>query len=222
MGIGSSLGLENINWFAGMSSIIYWVLYGLIGLIIVLVMVAIYYYLSFKYTVDVYPMYGSGKDGQFSVGKRKTNRIKWNKDKTAWIKMYPLFNSKKVEPFDDEYIYPGNRLIAFELNQQWFPGRINIDSSEEKIRGDINPVPYWVRNWQSLEHKQNSIDFAKHDFWSDNKNFIWMLLSVAICCGLCLATIYFAFKFAGNGVGSMDKLTAALQGFAGSSSAPPG
>ena len=118
--------------------------------------------------------------------------------------MYPLFNSKKVEPFDDEYIYPGNRLIAFELNQQWFPGRINIDSSEEKIRGDINPVPYWVRNWQSLEHKQNSIDFAKHDFWSENKSLIAIIVTAVVVGVVLFVVAYYTYQH-------IDKMIPVLQ-----------
>ena len=223
MSIGASLGLNNINWFASVSQIIYWVLYGFLGLVLVLFFFGVYYYISFKYKVEVYTLYGSSSDNHYSIGKKRTNRVKWNKDKTAWHKMFPLFSKKTIEPFDDQYIYTGNRIIAFELNKEWFPGRIDISSTAEGgKKGEIKPVPYWVRNWQSLEHKQNSMDFAKHDFWADNKNFIWMLLAVAICCSLCLATIYFSYKFAGGGVGAMDRLSSALQTFGGSSTAPPG
>jgi len=220
----ASLGLGNINWMGGVSQVIYWVFYAMIGLFIIIAMVAVYYWLSYKIKVDVYPLYGSGKDGVFSVGKRKSNKVKWSKDKSSWQKLYPLFNKKKLEPFDDEFIYPGKKIIAFELNQQWFPGRINIQQTESGIRGEINPVPYWVRNWQAIEHKQNAIDFAKHDFWSDNKNFIWMLLSVGICCALCLGTVYFTYKFAAGGTASMDKLTEVLKNIGGQSGvgAPPG
>ena len=214
-------GMENINWAGGFASAAYWVFYGLLALMLLFGFLMVYYFISYNYKVDVYPMYGSGKDGVFSVGKRKKNRVKWNKAKNGWKKLWPLLNRKSIEPFDDEFIYPGKKIIAFELNQQWFPGRINITQSENEIRGEICPVPYWVRNWQALEYKQNSMDFAKHDFWNDNKNFIWMLLAVGICCALCGVTIWLTYKFAGGGVGAMDRLTSALQGFGGVSAGAP-
>jgi len=216
-------GLENVNWFGGMANVVYWVFYGVLALMLVFCFLALYYYITYNIKADVYPLYGSSKDGNFSIGKRKSNRVKWSKDMTSWKKLWPIFNRKTIEPFDDEYLYPGRKIIVFQLNNQWFPGRINVTQTEEQIRGEINPVPYWVRNWQSLEHKQNSIEFAKHDFWTENKTFIWMLLAVAICCTLCGITVWLTYKFAGDGVGAMDRLSTALQTFGGvSAGAPPG
>jgi len=221
-GLADTLGMANINWLASVSSIIYWVFYGMLGLILVLAFFGIYHYLSFNIKADVFPMFGSGKDGVFSIGKMKRNRLKWTKNKTAWKKLWPLFGKGTVEPFDSEYIYPGKKVIVFELNNQWFPGRVNITQSESEIRGEINPVPYWVRNWESLEFKQNASDFAKHDFWTDNKTFIWMVLAAGICCAMVLITVWLTYKFSAGGVGAMDRLTSALQSFGGTSGAPPG
>ena len=106
-------------------------------------------------------MFGSGKDGVFSIGKKKKNRFKWIKKRTAWKPMLPLFNKQEVEPFDSEYIYPGNQVYAFCLNGEWIPGRVNIDKDEDTIRAEINPVPYYVRNWQSLQHKKNAQEFLR-------------------------------------------------------------
>ena len=214
-------GLETIDFTSTIVTTMYWVFYGFLALIIILVFLGVYVYISYNIKADVYPMYGSGKDGVFSVGKRKSNRVKWNKEKTGWKKLWPIFNRKSIEPFDDEFQYPGKRIVVFELNNQWFPGRINITQSEDQIRGEINPVPYWIRNWQALEYKQNAMDFAKHDFWSDNKNFVWMVLSIGICCAMCLATVWLSFKYAGGKTGAMEGLTAALQSFGGAG-APPG
>jgi hypothetical protein len=205
-------GLENLNIAPIVAQVMYWITYAIIGLIIAAVFVAAYYYLTFNIKATVFPLYGSGKDGIFSIGKRKTNRVKWIKKRTAWKSLWPFMNKKDREPFDDEFIYPGKEIYVFELNDQWFPGRVNITQSENEIRSSISPVPYYIRNWQAIEHKQNAIEFAKHNFWEDNKQFIWMLIAIGICAAVCLVTIYLSYQYAGGGIGAMKDLTAALNG----------
>jgi hypothetical protein len=205
-------GLENINFALYVGHIFYWMTYGIIGLLVIVGFVAAYYYLTFKIKATVYPLYGSGKDGVFSIGKPKTNRVKWVKKHTAWQSMFPLFNAKDREPFDDEYMYPGKKIYVFELNDQWFPGRVNVHHTEGQIRGEISPVPYYIRNWQSIEHQKNAIEFSKHTFWDDNKILIMAVIACGLCLTLCGVTIYFAFQFAGGGIGAMNKLTDAING----------
>jgi len=91
--------------------------------------------------------------------------------------MYPLFNKKDIEPFDQEFVYPGKQIYVFDLNGAWIPGRININKTEGKLRAEINPVPYYVRNWQSLEHKKNAQEFSEHDFWAENKIFYYAFIN---------------------------------------------
>jgi hypothetical protein len=213
---------SGIDFSGAISNLMYWVGYGVLILFILAVFGSVYYFMSFPMKANVYPLFGSGKDGVFSVGKYKSNRVKWIKDHSAWYALWPLFNKKNIEPFDDEFIYPGKQLYAFDLNGRWFPGRININKTEETIRAEINPVPYWVRNWQALEYKENALEFAKQDFWTQNKAFIWMLLSVAICCALCGVTIYLSYKYAAGGTDAMKGLTNAITGITSSGIAPPG
>jgi hypothetical protein len=149
----------------------------------------------------------------FSVGKEKNNRFKWIKNKTAWKKLWPLFNKNEIEPFDSEYMYPGNKVYAFDFNGVWIPGRINIGKTEEKFRAEINPVPHYVRNWQSLQYKKHAQEFAKHNFWEDNKQFIMAVVTVAICCAVCLGTIYFTYEFGVGGVENAGNLADALNNF---------
>ncbi len=130
-------------------------------------------------------------------------------------------NKRNREPFDSEYIYPGKRVYVFDLNGEWSPGRINIDQTEGKIRAQINPVPYWVRNWADAERRINELEFAKTDWWAENKMFIYMLIAVAICCVLCGTTVYFTYKFATAGTQHIDLLTQAIKGIS-KTGAPPG
>jgi flagellar basal body-associated protein FliL len=207
-------GLGGINWFPIVGQFIYWTLIILVSLITLILVAILAYVLQFKLRVTEIPMFGSGTDGIFSVGKPKKNKVKWIKNRTAWRSLYPLFNKVNKEPFDDEYIYPGNRLYAFSLNNQWVPGRINITQTEEALRAEINPVPYYVRNWQSLEHKKNAEEFAKDDFWSQNKTLIMVILAVFACCTMAVLTIYFTYKFAGAGRADISAITSMMQGLA--------
>lgn len=203
-------GVEQINWGGVISQTMYWTGIILIAVIIIAAFVAIYYLTLFKIKATVITMYGSARDGTFSFGKPKKNRLRWNRGKTAWLSLFPLGNKIEREPFDTEFIYPGKEVYIFELNDLWVPGRININVSEDDLRMDINPVPYYVRNWQSLTHKKNAIEFAKHSFWEDNKYFIMGTIAVLICCSLCGATIYFTYKFATGGTAALSGLSQAI------------
>lgn len=164
----------------------------------------------------VFPLYGSGKDGTFAIGKAKANRVKWaNKEKTSWRTMKPWFNKKDIEPFDSEYIYQGNQIYAFELNGELSPGRLNCgQDNEDKIRGDIAMVPHYVRNWQSLQHKKNAQEFAEQDWWQENKYFVMVIVTAGLCLVMVGLTVYFTYQFATHGTQDMANLANAIKGFA--------
>ncbi len=206
-------GLDNVNWFPIIGQFVYWFSIIMGGIIIVLVIFLGYYILQFKIKATVFPMYGSGKDGAFSFGKPKTNRVKWNRDRTSWKKLFPINNRLEVEPFDSEYMYPKDRIFVFELNDQWIPGRININKTEDEIRAEINPVPYYIRNWQSLQHKKNAIEFAKQSWWEDNKHLMMTIMTVFACTALAGAVIYFTYQFAQGGRADIQILTEAINRF---------
>lgn len=205
-------GLASIDWFSQLSQVMYYAGMVFIAILILAVFTAILYVMKFRIKATVIPMFGSGKDGIFTFGKTKWNRAKWVNDKTAWKSLLPLFNKKEREPFDSEFIYPGNRIYIYELNDEWVPGRINVNKTEDEIRAEINPVPYYVRNWQSLQYRKHELEFAKQDFWTENKQLLVTLSVVAFCCILCGAVIYFTFQFAGGAKESMDFLSTAIQG----------
>ena len=209
--IPGGININAGNWIV---EAVYWLGIALIIIIILSIFAVIAYWISYPYKVTVFPMYGSGKDGIFSIAKRKYNKIRWNKSKTAWIKMFPVFKTEEVEPFDSEYIYPGNQLYAFDLNGVWQPGRVNIKQTEDEIRSEINPVPYYVRNWQSLQHKKHAIEFAEHNWWDDNKAWVYMLIAVVACCVLCGATVYLTYKYAAPSREMMTEFTKTLKDFA--------
>lgn len=213
-------GMGNVNWFSTFSQVIYWAGLVLLGVAIIGVFFIAWYVMRFKIKATIIPLYGSGKDGIFSVGKPKKNRIMWVEKRTAWKSLFPLFNKKVREPFDTEFVYPGNQVYVYELNDEWVPGRINVNQTEEEIRAEINPVPYYVRNWQSLTYKKHELEFAKQGFWEDNKQLFMTLGVVAFCCVLTGAVIYFTFEFAGGAKDSMDILARAIEGIGNIKGAP--
>ena len=200
--------------FAGMGSkIIFWVGYSLLGLIMLGVMVMIFLYLQYTIKVDVYQLYGSGKSGQFSIGKKKKNRVKWIKKRTAWKPLWPMMNKKEIEPFDSEYMYPGKQIMVFESNNEWTPIRLNIEKDGKGFKGELNPVPYYVRNWQSIQHKKHANEFAEHNFWEDNKYFFMVVMTAGLCLVMVGLTVYFTYKFASGGNAAMSGLADAMRNF---------
>jgi len=211
-------GMEGMDFAPIVGQLVYWFGIFLILIVIAVVFVMAYYFISFPIKATIFPLYGSGKDGIFSVGTKRTNKIKWTNNRTTWRSMKPLFNKIDREPFDSEYIYPGKgkskEVYVFEFGDNWFPGRINIDKDEDTIRSQICPVPYYIRNWQSLQHKKNAKEFAKTGFWEQNKGFFITLGVVLFCCILCGCVIYFTYKYAAGGREDARMIADAIRGFA--------
>lgn len=212
----------SINWGSIIANTMYWLGYGLLGLFIILFFVAVFVYTGYNIKVDVFSLYGSGKEDAFSLSKPKKNRFKKIKKGTYWKSLYPLFNSKEMEPFDSKYIYPGNKVYAFKLNDELIPGEIKINYSGDQLRAELNPVPHSVRNWQSLMHRKNNFEFAQHNFWEDNKALIITLAAVVVCCALGGFTVYLTYKFAGGGTTAINSLASAINNMNVIGGVPPG
>jgi len=203
--------LSGMNFGGLVGQIFFWIGWTLIGVLILSVFVLIYYLMNFNIKADTWMLYGSGKSGTYSVGIKKRNRVRWIKKKTAWRPLWPLFNKTELEPFDPEYHYPGKQIYAFIANDKWIPGRINIVKDGDEITSEINPVPYYVRNWQSLQHKKNAQEFAEHNTWQDNKHFFMVLITAVLCLVMVAITVYFTYKFATGGNAAMGNLADALR-----------
>ena len=205
-------GVENISWTPILGEIVYWVGIVMAAVIILAVFVGLYYVLQFNIKMDYFQLFGSGKDGTFSFGKKKKNRFRWIKNRTAWKPLFPLFNKKDIEPFDSEFVYQGNQTFGFKLNDDYIPGRINIEQDEQTIRCQINPAPYYMKNWFIAKLKENEAEFAVHSFWEDNKYMIMTILCVLICCVVCGVTIYLTYQYAAGGRSDVGALKNAIQG----------
>ncbi len=198
------------NWGGVLSKMLMWVMFGLIIIIIFIGLAAVIFFFLHKYKVYEFHLYGAGREGDYAVGMLKKNRIRWSKDKKSWRTLWPLFNKKMIEPFQPEHIYPGNTIFAIKTLDRYVPMRIDIAGD---LMARFVSVPYHVRNWQSMEHKKNEIEFAKMGFWEQNKFFIMVIITIIICAIIAIATIWISFKFATGGVAATNGLTEAIKGF---------
>jgi uncharacterized membrane protein len=200
--------LSGINWSGMLSNIMMYV--GIILLVIVLTIVGwfILHITSFRIKATVYPIFG-GANGSLSIGKQTGQRFKWNKEKTKWKMLYPYFNKKEIEPFDPEYIHEGSKIYCFKIGQDYIPAEITVGDNVASVK----PKSYSVQFWQNMEHRQNAMEFAETNWWTENK----MLITILVCAGCCLVmvglTVYFTYKFASTGRSDISGLTAALQNF---------
>jgi hypothetical protein len=174
-----------------------WAMWGTLGLLIVLAFAVIYYYLLFTIKVEVIPLQGSTKDGVFVVGKSKSNKIRYTNNRSEWRSLWPIGNKITREPFDDKYINNKKFIRVFEIGDVWIPceAAINTVGEAKNWLGQLNPVPHYIRNWQSLVHKKHNFEFAQHNFWEDNKVLIMTVVCVGLCLLLCAGTVWLTYKF---------------------------
>jgi hypothetical protein len=203
-------GAENINWMPIVGEVIYWLGIVLAAVLILALFVGIYYVFQFNIKMDYFELFGSGKDGVFSFGKKKKNRFKWIKNRTAWKPLFPLFNKQEIEPFDSEFIYQGRQTFGLKQNQNYCPIRVNIGVEENQIRGQMDPAPYYMKNWFIAKLKENEAEFAIHNFWEDNKYVFMVIISVLMCCIICGVTIYLTYQYAAGGRADMSALSSAI------------
>jgi len=202
-----------IMWGPIIIKIMYYLGYALFAAMISIAMVAVYFMMQFKIKAETYTLYGSGNKGEYSFGKPKSNRIKKTKDGKEWRSLFPLFNKNKIEPFDQEYIYPGNRIKAFLLADTWVPIKISTTGDGDSLKVMMKPAPHYIRNWQSMKHKEHAAEFAEHNFWEDNKYFFMVLITAGLCLVMVGLTVYFTYNYATGGVQAMGGLTEAIRGF---------
>jgi len=206
-------GMENISFAPMIAKAIYWLGITLLSFLMLGLMWFAWRMSTFKIKLTIFPLYGSSKDGIFAIGKPKFNKIKWTKNRMAWITMKPFMNHKEREPFDAEYIYPGNQVYAFELNDEFIPGRINVGLEEDEIRAGITPVPIYIRNWQSFTHKKHAEEFAKLSFWNENRTLLTALAVSVACLVVVGVTVYLTYKFNAGVITSNNGLIEAIKNF---------
>ena len=196
------------------SAILLWSGYILLGGICIVAAILISYLNSFNYKIRYWTMIGeigeSGSSEGLTIDKLKTNRAKWNKEKSSWILMKPFLANKTIHPFDARDIYAGNTVYAFKMHEDYIPARIMYNNVLKTI--SINPIPFYIKNWQQIELKQNEVEFAKSGWWEQNKFYLMTIITVGACLALAAITIYLTFRFAAPAKESIQGLTNVIEG----------
>lgn len=166
-------------------------------------------YLSgFKYKAYEIVLNGSGNKEGYTVGKIRKNKFKLNKNKTAWIPLYPLFTKERVQPFDTKYIYSNNTVFAYKVEGVHYPG--SIKTLQADGIPTITPIPHHIREWQLSQIQRNREEFAKKDFWSRYGQYIMTLGTVGFCLFTVIITVYFVLSKVDVVSGSLGGLTGAI------------
>jgi len=199
-------GFEGIGTSA-LSTIIYVIGFGLIFVVALVGLWALIYFTSYPYKITVWELFGNSTNG-YTIGKPKSNRAKYNKEKNAWVLMMPLFKGKEIQPFDTKCVYPGKRCYAYLVDDKLVPVQHKVNLLEH---GELNPIPAYLNNWVVAELKSIEKEFNAGTFWDKYGNFMTVIVTVAICCVLVGAVIYFTYQFAG---GTGADLTGAINSLA--------
>jgi len=180
---------------------------------------------NYKFKIKYWEVYsGVNQTNEKSLGtnytitKLRSNLMKWNKTKTKWVFLFPLFfKKKKMTPFSSEFIYPGRTVYGFKLDESYLPVKVHLSNLE----GQVFSVPPDVKEWQTASLLENAKDFAKGGFWEKNKNYIVMMLTVACCCALCGLTVWYSLKATSSAKEGADILTKAITGLQEYGGKPP-
>lgn len=149
-----------------------------------------------------WPVVGRGDNR--GIDRPKFNKFRWNKSKTHWIGLWPLFNKREVEPFSDDYIYPGNNVYAYYMDGEYIPASIKL--GDKNKAGVISPIPYYARRWQFLQLKQNEMEFTKKGWWDENKTYITAIVTVIICGSLCALTVWWSYEYGAQVLGQAKEV----------------
>jgi len=174
----------------------------LIGIAIALLFFGVYVYLQYKYKARIFKVVGTGSDqAHYTIGRHRYDMARVLRDGSWQF----LFSRKNIEPFDNRYIYSGNKIYVYDINGKFMPGQINCG----KEGFSINPVPYHIKKKIELELQQLEQDFAKMDKWEANKLFVYMLIGGGIVIAFAGFVIWLAFM-------KTDELVPALSDFTSS------
>jgi hypothetical protein len=182
-------------------------------LIILLVLGAcwgVFVLLSYKYPAEVYIRRSGGSKDDFSIGQIKWDRIREITTKGG-VRMWQFLRSRKLmNPLDDKYILPGNKVKVFQVNaDSYIPVSFhcgNPEASLEVLSGD-------TRFWMMNEIARAAQDYQVQSTWEKMSPYIIMMVTIGGCLALTGVVIYFAFQDASQITSAMSGLTESMKSF---------
>jgi len=183
--------ITQVNWGHLLGQSLGYVLMTLFFLIIGGLIFLYWYYNRFQMDITIFPVRGNGSGG-YSVGSKRTNKIKTDNRNQEWTLLKPWFKGETLEPFEGQYIYPGNQVYAYELQGELFPAKVNFNEGK---RLTLEPVPSYIRRWQNNKHREINLELSRGDWWTENKHFVMVVGTAFLCLAAVVITGYLSYKF---------------------------
>lgn len=213
-GAGGSIG-------ASVDKVLFWVGYGFVGVLILVAMVGLYYYMQYKFKVIYMVRRNLGDTteesiGIHSVGTIKKDRIREIKDSAGQIKWQFLFSRKKIPPLDYKHIFPGNYLFLYQTAKDVFIPTIFKCTNNT---ASFEPIPYDVKSMEQLEIQQAMQDYQKQNIWDKYGTVFVMAGTVLFCLILVGVTVWYTTGHANHAI---DQISTSLVKAVQVAGAPPG
>ena len=193
--VGSAIG-KGIGNFG--SQFMYWMGNIIIGLIIIGALWFFYLFFQYKYKSEIYIPRGMGyviKDNIFT----RIREIKKN-----GVRKWKFFLKRKtMQPLEDKYILPGNKIKLLKMGDSFFPGKINVGNPEMNIGFVNQPTKFWMMN----EIQQTAQEYQ--DLKSKLMPMMLTMGTILFCLIFAGVTIYFIVQ---AGQGQTQQVVSAIQG----------
>ena len=145
--------------------------------------------------------------GPGGAARPKKDRIRLIKHRGV-NKWQLLWAKDKIEPFDSQFIYPGNLVFGYKVEKDCHvPAIINPTTKQ------IDIIPRDVKFWQSTEIQQAALEYQ--DMRSRMLPILTTLGTVIFCLILVGITIWMTYKYIGGGLNSVASSVSTLQNAAG-------
>lgn len=193
--------------------------YFLIAALIIGVLFGVYYITKFRYKVFT-PKFIWAPDG------RTAKICGWKKDKAATIKsggvkkQQMLWSRKKIEPFREEDILPGNKVYIFKINDDGtYISMPNIDITDDICHFEqITPEENF---WAIMQLKENAKAYQDVDL--QKRIMMYSMITVVICLAMVIFTVWLCLKAPNKVADSVNQLAPYMENFVKSiGGVPPG
>jgi|ETNvirnome_2_300_1030623.scaffolds.fasta_scaffold00278_13 hypothetical protein len=203
-------GMDLVNWGGMIDKTIYWVGYGLVFVLVIAAIIAVFVYLQYKYKVTIMQRGGDGSKERtdHSITKIKKDLAKEYKDKNGVTRWKLLFSRKTIQPIEYTHIYPGRNVYLYQTGpSSFFPFKMAVSNPSAVFE----PVAHDVNLWAGLELRETALEFTKKTFWEQYGNVAVMMGTIMFCLILVGVTIYYTYQHANGITSSLGGLTEAVR-----------